>query len=85
MVTLEEYVDIRNLHKQGMSFRAIARKLDLHRKTVKKYLEPGEAPPMYKKVKRQATKLDHYRSLIDVLLKEGADRIGDSPSTHERH
>ena len=72
MITMEEYVDIRNLHKQGMSIRAIARKLDLHRRTVKKYLEQEEAPPTYKKVKRKATKLDPYRSLIDVLLKEDA-------------
>ena len=42
MVHLEEWMEIRELHRLGVSQSEIARRLDLDRKTVHKYLR---APP----------------------------------------
>ena len=36
-----------DLHRQGLSVSAIARKLDLDRKTVRKYIQRGVEPPVY--------------------------------------
>lgn len=41
MKGLREIVLINDLHKQGLSISAIARKLNCDRKTVRKYLERG--------------------------------------------
>ncbi len=38
MVTFETVMEIKILHKQGMSSRAIARELGISRNTVKRYL-----------------------------------------------
>jgi transposase len=38
---------ILDLHRQGLSVSAIARKLDLDRKTVRKYIQRGVEPPVY--------------------------------------
>ena len=38
---------ILDLHRQGLSVSAIARQLDLDRKTVRKYIERGLEPPAY--------------------------------------
>jgi len=39
MKTLEEISDILSLKRRGYSERGVTRKLGIHRKTVKKYLE----------------------------------------------
>lgn len=39
MISTEEYMDIIALKRQGHSLRWIAKKLGIHRKTVKKHLE----------------------------------------------
>lgn len=39
MVTFETVMEIKILHKQGMSSRAIARELGISRNTVKRYLQ----------------------------------------------
>lgn len=45
MLTGEEVLEIRILHRQGKSIRAIARDLQVSRETVRKYLrEPGREP-----------------------------------------
>lgn len=63
MIALEVFMDVFALRRQGLTFRAIAKKLGIHRNTVKKYLEEGK-PPRYKKTKRQESILDPYRQLI---------------------
>ena len=51
VITMDIYAEIRKLHREGCSERAIARRLHIHRKTVHKYIDgsimPGErsAPP----------------------------------------
>ena len=46
VITMDIYAEIRKLHREGISERAIARKLRIHRKTVHKYMDgsimPGE-------------------------------------------
>jgi len=45
---LREIVLIHDLHRQGLSITAIARKLGCDRKTIRKYLARGLEPPIYK-------------------------------------
>ena len=45
MVTFATIMEIKILHKQGMSSRAIARELGISRNTVKRYLHAQSAPP----------------------------------------
>ena len=47
VVTLGEIVLIHDLKRQGLSVSAIARKLGLDRKTVRRHLERGMEPPAY--------------------------------------
>jgi transposase len=47
VIRLGELVMILDLHRQGLSVSAIARQLDLDRKTVRKYIERGLEPPAY--------------------------------------
>ena len=47
MVTLGELVMILDLHRQGLSVSAIARRAGLDRKTVRRYVERGLEPPTY--------------------------------------
>ena len=46
-MTPEVLQDIQELRAKGMSIRAIARKMGLDRKTVRKHLERGMEPPAY--------------------------------------
>jgi len=56
---------------EGLSKRAIARKLGLFRNTVKKYLEMGEAEIANQQADRsRAKKLDAHREYIVHLLQE---------------
>jgi transposase len=67
MVGKEECMDIWALKRQGVSIRAIARKLGIHRKTVKKYLE-GKDFPKYSIVSRHSG-LEPYHQMIEDWLK----------------
>ncbi len=69
MITTEVFMDIISLHRQGLSMRAIAGKLGIHRNTVKRHIE-GNSFPQYRKVKRQESILDPYRQTIDDYLAE---------------
>ena len=69
MVSLEAYMDIFTLHRQGQSLRSIARRLGIHRNTVKKYIEEG-TPPAYKKTKRRESILAPWHDIIARWLDE---------------
>ena len=71
MISTEVFMDIISLHRQGLSMRAIARRLGIHRNTVKKHIE-SETWPQYRKKKRQKSILDPYRQVIDDYLAEDA-------------
>jgi len=57
VVTLGEIVLIHDLKRQGLSVSAIARKLSLDRKTVRRHLERGMEPPVNA---RRATRPCYY-------------------------
>ncbi len=63
MVTTEVFMDILALHRQGHSMRWIAKKLGIHRNTVKKYITQKK-PPQYTKKKRRESILAPYHQLI---------------------
>ena len=73
MVTMEGLMDILVLDRQGYSVPGIARKLGIHRKTVRKYLEAGGAP-VYRKQKRKASILDAFRPAIREWLAQASYR-----------
>lgn len=57
-------MNIHVLHKQGLSIRAIARKLGLSRNTVRRHLlQPGQLPKYQERAKRPA-KLDPFKDYI---------------------
>ena len=64
MVTFETVMEIKILHKQGMSSRAIARELGISRNTVKRYLQAKSEPPKYTPRPAVASLLDEYRDYI---------------------
>ncbi|STS31996.1 transposase for insertion sequence IS100 [Klebsiella pneumoniae] len=56
MVTFETVMEIKILHKQGMSSRAIARELGISRNTVKRYLlAQSETAKIYAAFRRRFT------------------------------
>lgn len=69
MITSEVFMDIISLHRQGFSMRKIAKKLGLHRNTVKKHIT-DKTLPQYRKRKQQESILAPYRQVIDDYLKE---------------
>jgi transposase len=66
MVGKEECMDIWALKRQGYSNRAIARKLGIHRKTVKKYLESREFPSY--RMKKRTSGLEPYYKVVEDWL-----------------
>ncbi len=69
MISTEVFMDIIAMHRQGLSIRSIARKLGIHRNTVKKHIA-GRSFPQYRKVKQQESILDPYRQTINDYLQE---------------
>jgi transposase len=67
MLGLENWMDIRSLHQQGLSVSEIARREGIDRKTVRRYLR--EAPREYRR-KRMRWKIDPFR----VYLRERWER-----------
>ncbi|MDA5230922.1 helix-turn-helix domain-containing protein, partial [Escherichia coli] len=68
MVTFETVMEIKILHKQGMSSRAIARELGISRNTVKRYLQAKSEPPKYTPRPAVASLLDEYRESLYIDL-----------------
>lgn len=66
MISTEVYMDICSLKRQGLKNSAIARKLGIDVRTVRKYLKNAEAPA-YRKIQRQS-KLEDYKPLIEGWL-----------------
>jgi transposase len=64
------YERVRQLHQDGYSIREIARKMDLARRTVKKYITTHECP-QYKGGKRSYTKLKPYLPYLEKQWQAG--------------
>lgn len=71
MISPEVYMDVHALKRQGLSNRAIARKLGLHRQTVKRHLAQKTLPAYTKQI-RAGSVLDPYRTTIAAWLKDEA-------------
>lgn len=69
MITKEVFMDIHSLRREGYSFRAIAKKLGIHRDTVKRHLE-AKTLPQYHTEKNRTSILDPFRQLIEDYLRE---------------
>lgn len=69
MISREVFMDVIALHRQGYSIRAIARKLGIHRATVKKHLEDPSFP-RYEREKERGSILEPYGQVIKDFLKE---------------
>jgi transposase len=60
-------MEIRILHKQGHSIRAIARQLGVSRNTVRQYLR-DDAEPRFKGRAERASKLDSFKAHLDQRI-----------------
>jgi len=63
MISTEVFMDILTLHRQGHSMRWIAKKLGIHRNTVKKNITQKKLP-QYHKQKRRESILSPFHSMI---------------------
>lgn len=79
MVTLGELVMILDLHRQGLTLSAIARRTGLDRKTVRKYIERGLEAPVYTprppKEPVIAPWRDYLRQRVQALPELSAKRL----------
>ena len=67
MLGAETVVEIKILHRQGMSIRGICKKLGVSRNTVRTYLNDKEKP-LYKERAKRISKLDPYKLYIKERL-----------------
>lgn len=63
MITKEGCMEIKILHRQGLSIRDIGRQMGVSRNTVRKYLRSAETPRYAPRCKRPG-KLDPYKASI---------------------
>jgi len=68
VIKLEEWVDIVSFHRQGLSIKAIARRLEISRNTVRSALRRG-GPPAYNRP-AAPSKLDPYKDYLVTRLTE---------------
>lgn len=68
MLRLEDFMEIQKLHHDGLSVSEIARRMDLDRKTVRKYLR--EVPKAYQR-KPRGGKADTYRAYLRERWEQG--------------
>jgi len=68
MISTEELMTIKILHKQGYSKRAIARQLGLSRNTVTKHLREDVEEPVYQARPEVAHKLDPFKKYISERI-----------------
>lgn len=84
MIKMEDWMDIKMLHKEGNSIRAIARITGLSRNTISKIVR-DKVPKEFKKVKRKS-KLDEYKKYVEeryqqselsaVRIKQEIEKMG---------
>ena len=67
MQTEEEWFNMRERYRKGVSISQIARKEYLDRKTVRKYVQ-GNKPPRYCRKRSKKSKLDPYKDYIKKRL-----------------
>jgi transposase len=68
---------IHQLHRDGVSVKEIARRLNMDRKTVRKYLNNGLEPPNYSLRPARGSCLDRYKAYLE-------ERVRDQPGLSAR-
>lgn len=68
MRTVDDFADIRRLHRDGLSTRQIARRLGVGRDTIRKALNHPEPIPYTLSAPRPAPTFDPVRDLVDAIL-----------------
>jgi transposase len=68
LVRLGEIVMILELHRQGVSISAIARRVQLDRKTVRRYIAQGLEPPSYGPRQPRTTQLRAFEPYLRERL-----------------
>ena len=74
MLTLEDTVEIKVLHKQGKSIRAIARETGYSRNTVRTYMRSNKESEYKKRVKRPS-KLNSYKQYLEERVKTAQPHV----------
>ncbi len=74
MLTGEEVMEIRIMHRQGTSIRSIAKDLSISRWTVRKYLRSPGLEPCYGPRAVRRSKLDPFKEYIRRRLRDAAPR-----------
>ncbi len=69
MISTEVFMDILAFHRQGHSMRWIAKKLGIHRNTVKNYII-NKKQPTYRKQRRRESILSPYHPIIRDWLEQ---------------
>jgi len=69
MITAEAYMDIKSLHRDGLSCREIATRLGIDRRTVKRHLERPDLPS-YERQVRATSKLAAYAPVVKSFVAE---------------
>jgi hypothetical protein len=67
---LERYEQVRDLHQQGFSLRAIGRMIELDRRTVQRYVQSGSFPEISVRARR-ASVVDPWAAFIRQRWEEG--------------
>ena len=75
MLSLEDWVDIRSMHKQGYTIAAIVRELGVARNTVRRAIRQDESP-RYTRRNPIASKLDPYKDYLKGRLEEFPELSG---------
>ena len=73
---IKEIVLINDLHQQGLSISAIARKVGCNRKTVKKYIKRGLVAPVYGPRAPGVGLLDPYAAYLTERVASFPDLSG---------
>jgi transposase len=71
MLTLDQYLEVQELARQGVSKTEISQRLGVDRKTVRKYLEGKAAPPVSKKRPSRSSLLDPFTEYLRIRLAQG--------------
>jgi len=83
MVRLEEWMNILQLHKQGLSISDIARRSGRDRKTIRSYLKQPCQPPKRKPI-THPTKLDPFKDYLVKRWDEGVSNAVKLPGEINR-
>jgi transposase len=68
---VHEWAQVRELHRQGVSKKAIARRLGMSRNTVSRLLA-SDQPPRYER-RPAGSQLDPFKASVLAMLKDDAD------------